>query len=274
MVAHGCRARRWSACAALGIALALLGRSALADPPEQGANASHAPAITGQSPAKDGSRSALSVAERSAQRIATALEAQNAYNQSAEGQKNAQEAAQAAHAAAQWAGWMLLAAAIETFVTFVGVVLVGLTLKAARESARHTQRQADAAERSLRELERPYLLTTKLSAIRESRGERGIAHNIQVTIGNYGRSPAEFTLVRGKFIWTQYLTKESRDANNTPDGNQYCEDVQTRPVGVGDQISDNDFYIPPSIPIIHHVDGRHLPQMNVHKSLFLWIVIE
>jgi hypothetical protein len=158
-----------AAYAALGIAV--LGQSALADPPNNSARADQRPSIASRTPSQGQAPTAPSSIDTAAQRIAGALESKNAYDQSAKGQQDAHEAAKAARDAANWAGGMLVAAWLETLVTLAGVVLVGLTLREARRSASEAKRGADemrrsadaalkaaeTAERSLTDLERPYL---------------------------------------------------------------------------------------------------------------------
>ena len=95
-------------------------------------SAEQAAAVTRQGPNGGGSPASAAALESDAQRIAAALETKNTYDQSDKGQQDAHEAASAARDAANWAGGMEIAAWLETAITGVGVLLVGLTLRAAQ----------------------------------------------------------------------------------------------------------------------------------------------
>jgi len=149
MVAIRSHASRWGSYAALGIATCLIlsgGAHGYPDPRKAGgkttANQTPKPVEKGSAP------SPATLLHSDIQRLAAALEEHNRYEKSADAQKDAHTAAQGAKDAAYWAGWMVLAAAFETVVTGVGVVLVGLTLSAARQSAREAKRAADEMARS------------------------------------------------------------------------------------------------------------------------------
>jgi len=142
MVANGGRARRWGAYAAFGITVALLGQATAAQPPHPGHGAGDAGSVANQAPKTTTQPSAPVPIERDVERVASALESKNTYDQSTKGQQDAHEAAKAAtdaaasaRDAANWAGGMLIAAWAETTVTLVGVILVGATLVYAKKSA-------------------------------------------------------------------------------------------------------------------------------------------
>jgi hypothetical protein len=142
---HARRAtRRGGAYAALGIALGLV----LGDPVGGEASAAPAQGVANHSPHADHKPSPPPPVEGVAERVAAALEAHNSYEQSAKAQQDAHDSAQAAKDAAYWAKWLGIAGLVETVVTIVGVILVGLTLRAARESAREAKRGADEMKRS------------------------------------------------------------------------------------------------------------------------------
>ena len=139
--------RHWRWYVATGIALSLLGEVAIANPPNHGAGRHQASATSQQAPQDHGAPSL----DGAAQRIAAALTAKNAYDQSAQGQKDTHDAAQAATKAAFWAMWMCIAAAFETAITLVGVVLVGFTLREAKRTADETAKSAAAAIEAAKE---------------------------------------------------------------------------------------------------------------------------
>ncbi|HEV2561185.1 MAG TPA: hypothetical protein VGT78_03500 [Rhizomicrobium sp.] len=80
--------------------------------------------------------------------IANTLKAENARAESKDEKQYASRYLKTQKHMAKWAGWMLVIAGIEAAITLIGVVLVGLTLKAARDSAREAQRAANAAEKA------------------------------------------------------------------------------------------------------------------------------
>jgi hypothetical protein len=211
---HASRAtRRWGAYAALGVALGLV----LSGPIGGDAGAAPAQPIAQQSPQNNAKPSPPPTVESVPERVAAALEAHNSYEKSPQAKDDARDSAQAAKDAAYWAKWLGVAGAVETAVTAVGVVLVGLTLKAARQSAKEAKRAADAmgqsvkvSERALIEMERPYVFVRfgksgfDLSSRAEKRPDGGVniiftsrySGTLEVKFVNVGRSPALLTHLR------------------------------------------------------------------------------
>jgi len=203
---HARRAtRRWGAYAALGIALAISG-SALGEQANGRHGARRAGAPTQQAQPADAKPSPAAAVESVGERVARALEAHNAYEQSAKAQKDADETAKASTDAARWGMGLLIAGGTETVVTIVGVILVGLTLSAARRSAREAEkaakemkRSADSADRALRH--------ARASSQKELRAYVNIATAqfetregttfAVVSFTNYGRTPAHD-------VWFEY----------------------------------------------------------------------
>ncbi len=147
---HASRAsRRWSAYAAAGVVLALLGQSAASEPPGTSKDAKQATAIARQAPRDADDPTNTAALESDTQRVAAALEAKNTYDKSTESQKDAHEAAGAAREAANWAAGMGIAAWLETVITGVGVGLVGLTLRQVKITADETKNTAKAARLAL-----------------------------------------------------------------------------------------------------------------------------
>jgi len=146
-------------------------------------------------------------------RIAKALEAANVKQQTAKEKKDAADYLQSQKDMATFAGRMLIVASIEAAITLVGVILVGLTLKAARSSAREAKRaadeakrQADAAEKQLTTLERPHVfidnirIETQIRASWANADPAAIARGriaFKYDIMNWGRSPAIIKETRG-----------------------------------------------------------------------------
>lgn len=179
--------------AAIGLAACILWQSAAANPPSRDSGAEG-----GATPSQQTQRDRTPVSEAAAihsdtQRLAAALEAKNAYDESANGQQDAHEAAKGALQAAGWAQGMFWVAFAETLITGAGLLVVALNLKEARRSA-------DASERSVKETRRiggaqvrayvniigchVYFLR---DGIRESDDRHPLVH---VRIENTGQSPA------------------------------------------------------------------------------------
>jgi hypothetical protein len=155
MVLTGRAKGTWCYVTALGIAFSFLGQPTAAEPPHNGARASPASAPPQQAPQDHGPpRWAVSL-EGSAQRIANALEAKNAYDRSPQGQQDAHDASRGAKEAAKWAGRMFWAALAETIITFVGIALVGFTLREAKRSADAAKDQLELAQKDFVALHRP-----------------------------------------------------------------------------------------------------------------------
>jgi hypothetical protein len=149
MVHAGGHARHRGAYPALGVALALLGQSAASEPPSASKDAEQTTTVARKAPRDASGPTNAAPVESDAQRIAAALEAKNTYDKSAEAQKDAHEAAGAARDAANWAGGMGIAAWLETAITGVGVLLVGLTLRQVKITADETKKAAKAAQDAL-----------------------------------------------------------------------------------------------------------------------------
>lgn len=110
-----------------------------------------------------------------------------------------------------WAMWMFFAAAAQTVLTFIGIVLLLRTLKytkdaagaardmvvegekataAAMSAAVEAKRQADHTERSFRRLERPYLFLIITEQVYLANPGGGMEPSIAYTLANYGKTPA------------------------------------------------------------------------------------
>lgn len=140
--------------------------------------------------------SALAAIQSDAERIAKALETENAREGSAKEQQEAENNFKAQRDMATAARRTVLIAASEAFITFVGVLLVGWTLY-------HTKRAADAAQDVLIKLERPHLFIENVKF--SPAGAAPLSKHwfevpkdelakaiweVQYDIVNYGRSPA------------------------------------------------------------------------------------
>jgi hypothetical protein len=150
MVANGRDARRWGAYAALGIALACgaSGRG-LCDPVDHHASEKPAASQSDGKPSQEPHPGPTAAIHSYAERIATALEAQNRYQQSPTAQEYTRKAAKAAQDAAFWAMWLFVTGVAETAITAVGVYLVYRTLREAKRSADEANRAANAATAAL-----------------------------------------------------------------------------------------------------------------------------
>lgn len=154
MVFASGHSRCWGAYVAVGLAVALSASSAGADSPpsNQSSVASRAGAVDApakQPPNDRGNPSRPTTVENAVQRLASAFEAKNRYDQSPNGQKDAHEAAEGAKQAACWAGAMLWVALFETLVTLAGVFLVWRTLRQVKITADETRNTATAAKDTL-----------------------------------------------------------------------------------------------------------------------------
>jgi hypothetical protein len=158
----------------------LAAASAAAEPPHNGAVPGHASPPAQQAPRDQGSPSPTTALDNDAQRIATALEGKNSFDQSNKGQQDAHEAAKGAEDAAGWAGVMVVVAGAETLITGAGVLLVGLTLRQVKITAEQTQKQADATAQMLELTRRPRIHVRLVVADLSGPG-------IEVTVGYANR---------------------------------------------------------------------------------------
>lgn len=224
MVVVRSHASRWGAYAALGIALTLLGQSASAQPPHQDASTAHTSRVSNPGPKGAGHPSSTAPIESSAQRIAGALEAKNAYDHSAQGQQDAHEAAKAARDAANWAGGVLVAAWAETLVTLAGVVLVALTLGAARRSAKAAEKNIEETRRIGEAQVRAYVAISDVTVSFDKEGDPTVA----IGAKNTGDSPAR------DFKWfpsIQYFSGEKKRTETVADLGDAAPPGATIPAG-------------------------------------------
>lgn len=129
-----------------------------------------------------------------ADRIASALEAANAYAQAPEQRQDAKRAVTAAESAARWARVMAIVAAIDTLITAAGVTLVLLTLREAKRTADATIKAADAtketAEAALAALDRPWLFIEEPWNINTAPAPDKELKYARIKVTNYGKMPA------------------------------------------------------------------------------------
>lgn len=143
-------------------------------------------------------------------RITRAIEA--GPPKSAEEEQRATDDLRAQKEMALWAKWMFVASAFSVFLTAIGIWLIGRTLiytrdaaaaskamvkegehatSAALAAAREAGRQADLFEQSFKRLERPYVYIFGVHQIELD----GHGHHVKYSIANYGRTPAEITIL-------------------------------------------------------------------------------
>lgn len=105
--------------------------------------------VRADEPKADAPPSIPSAVQKDIHSVSRALETLSAKKKPDE--DSAKRAADAAEQAAYWAFWMVVVAGVETFVTALGVLLVGFTLKATWAAKDEAKRAADAAEGTLQE---------------------------------------------------------------------------------------------------------------------------
>ncbi len=211
-------AGHWGVYAALGVALGLI----LGHAEHNKASAAPTQSPTQQAPAKTLQPSDAAVIHGDTQRIATALEARNRYDESSKGQEDAHDAAKAAWDAAKWAQCLFWAGVAETLVTAAGVLLVYFTLKEARRSANEANRGANEMKRSADaavESNRAWLKIVVEPSGPFVYGTSGIWLDSKATIENVGRSPA--TRVRAS-TGLGVEAKARRKESSLPDGVQWA----------------------------------------------------
>ncbi len=166
-------------------------------------------------------------------RIARALEAANVHPYVAREQQRAEEEMEAQTKTARWAKVMLFIASAETAVTMIGVILVGLTLRAshatakdAKRSADEARRQADAAEAALRPhlfIENIHLGESILRNWFDLTDADFAAKRVDVfyTVANYGRSPGIIRELKGGI----YIGKTLPESPSPYDSDVWTDEI-------------------------------------------------
>ena len=173
-------------------ALTLLGKPPAVYPKDSHYAAGHTGGQTRQPPPKSAHPSQTPTFQSDAQRIASAREEANRYTQTPEQQRDSADALKAEKDTARWAAWMLVVAGAETFITGAGVLLVALTLNAARRSAEAAEKTlAHASDATRREL-RAYISVAPVGVKTLIGREKTIG---QVDVRNVGKLPAHRVLV-------------------------------------------------------------------------------
>lgn len=120
------------------IAVALIGSMAVGAAAQPTSENSHAPSNADQGygkPQGEAPVALISVIERDIKRIAKALEAQNADENSREEKNRLQQNLDAQKKMANWAGKMFWVGISESAITLLGIILVGFTLRATKRAA-------------------------------------------------------------------------------------------------------------------------------------------
>jgi hypothetical protein len=140
-------------------------------------------------------------------RTADALEAANAHPNAATEQQQARDNLKTQQDIAYWARFMFGAALAETTVTFFGVILVGLTLIAARRAATAAESAVSETRRIGEAQVRAYvnIPTVRVQFLDWTPGEA--IPSVEIVASNSGQSPAR------NFLWRptiQYFSGDQR----------------------------------------------------------------
>jgi hypothetical protein len=180
-------------------------------------------------------------------RIAVALETANTANESPEEKKNVADNLRYQQRMATSAERMFWVGLFESAITLLGVILVGLTLRATRQAVREAKRAADAAEETLKEARESSDQELRAYISVEPHGVNQMIASAnakgQVTVRNVGKIPAQHVSVTVDVFISSDETAPMPEYR--PDGQKVARAIQPSSgmiQGSGNELSLTEIY--------------------------------